>query len=894
MDVLHYSSLPPDPLVPDVNPSLERALAGRYRLERVLGEGGMATVYLAEDLRHRRPVALKVLRPELAHALGPERFQREIETAARLQHPHILGVHDSGDADGQLWFAMPYVEGESLRGRLDREKQLPLDDALRIAREAADALDYAHRHGVIHRDIKPENILLADGHALVADFGIARALGAATGAAEKLTQTGTSVGTAAYMSPEQAAGESEVGPRSDVYSLAIVLYEMLAGETPFAAATPQAMIARRFTETPRPLRAHRDTVPEPVEQAVARALARTPADRFASARTFADSLTVPTAPTVPAVPTVLSVPAVRKRISPALSMLVLGLVVGAGLLFAWRRSAAGSRSSDVTRLAVLPFENLGDSTVEYFSDGLTDEVRGKLSALSGLQVIARSSSQEYKHTGKTPQEIGRELGVEYLLTGTVRWENQAGQANSRVRVSPELIEVATGATSWQQPFEAALTGVFQVQSDIAGRVAGALDVALGASQRQAIAAKPTENLEAYDAYLQGLAARQLGATPMALREALGHFERAVSLDSTFAAAWAGVSDAGSLLFAQGAPSAALVERSRSAADRALRLAPGSPVGYRALGDFYRRVTGDPRQALEPYRKGIALAPGDATLLVGLSLAEQGIGDWAAALEHMVQSQRIDPRSSATAESLAQLQLWMRRYPDALASYDLALRLQPGSYNAVQGRAMTLAAMGDLAGARTALAEPAAGLDRDPFIASIALYWDTYWLLSDAQQARLRELPPDPFDGDRGGWGLALAGAYETIGDMARARTYADSARAAFEQQLQAAPDDAQRLVLLGVSLAYLGQADEAVRLGRRSVEQQPLSRDYVSGAYYTHQLARIHILLGQEDEALELLELLLAQPYYLSPAWVRLDPTFRPLQGNPRFQRLAAQAPAAH
>ncbi|MEO8227973.1 MAG: serine/threonine-protein kinase, partial [Gemmatimonadota bacterium] len=212
----------------------------------------MATVYLAHDIRHDRSVALKVLHPDLAHALGPERFQREIRLAARLQHPHILTVLDSGSAAGQLWFSMPFIEGESLRDRLTREKQLPLEDALRIARESADALEYAHTHGVVHRDIKPENILLSGNHALVADFGIARALTAGAGD-ENLTETGTSIGTAAYMSPEQAAGERDLGARSDIYSLATVLYEMLAGQTPFTAPTPQAMIARRFTETPKPL-----------------------------------------------------------------------------------------------------------------------------------------------------------------------------------------------------------------------------------------------------------------------------------------------------------------------------------------------------------------------------------------------------------------------------------------------------------------------------------------------------------------------------------------------------------------------------------------------------------------------------------------------------------------
>ena len=268
--------------VPQDPTALAEALRDRYVLERELGRGGMATVYLARDLRHDRLVALKVLLPDLARSLGAERFLREIRTAARLQHPHILSVHDSGEAAGQLWFTMPYVEGETLRRRLERERQLPIDDALRIAREVADGLDCAHRHGVVHRDIKPENILLSEGHALVADFGISRAL-APDGPGEALTETGVAVGTPAYMSPEQATGQA-VDARTDVYALGVVLYEMLAGEPPFTGPTPQAVIAKRFHTDAVPLRAVRSAVPQHVDRAVARALARVPTDRFASSR----------------------------------------------------------------------------------------------------------------------------------------------------------------------------------------------------------------------------------------------------------------------------------------------------------------------------------------------------------------------------------------------------------------------------------------------------------------------------------------------------------------------------------------------------------------------------------------------------------------------------------
>ena len=850
----------------------------------------MATVFLARDLRHDRPVALKVLHPDLAHALGPERFQREIRMAARLQHPHILTVFDSGDAEGHLWFTMPYIEGESLRDRLDRERQLPVDDALRIARESAQALEYAHQHGVIHRDMKPENLLLTqDGNTLVADFGIARSLG---GAEQRLTETGLAVGTPAYMSPEQASGEQDIGARSDIYSLGAVLYEMLAGEPPFTGPTAQAVIAKRFSGVVPSVRQARSTVPEWVDQAVTRALAVVPADRYATASELARALSSSPAPAATAQATVASPRAAsagasRPWKSPAFLTLVLGFLLGTGVFVAWRKRASTGDHAGLPTVAVLPFENLGTQGDEYFADGITDEVRGKLSTLKGLRVIAGGSSGQYKRTTKPLSTIAAELGVDYLLVGKVRWARGADSA-SQVRVSPELIQVSSGTATvrWTQPFQAALTDVFRVQADIAGQVAGALDLALGADQKQQLAERPTKNLAAYDAFLR---ARAIIATdPASLRRKVALLDDAVSRDSTFAAAWSELSGMLSLLYSNGTPSPTVAARAKSAAERALALEPDGPDGHLALSRYYLAIRHDPRAGRQEAALALAAAPNDARVLSMAASAERQTGQFEAALAHLRHARQLDPRSLAVLTRLQNALFWLRRYPEALDASEATLALAPGDLSISQDKAMVYIAQGNLPAAREVIRQVSPAVQPAELATFFATYWDMYWVLDDAQQKLVLGLGPDAFDADRSTWGTVMMQLHELRGDHAKARVYADSAYVSTMQQIREAPDDPQRRMVSGLQLAYMGRKAEAIDAGLRGIALAPISRDAVNGPYFQQLMARIYLMAGEPEKALDMLEPLLKMPYFLSPGWLRVDPTWASLKGNPRFERMIA------
>ncbi len=531
--------------MPDTFATLQEALAGRYLIERELGQGGMATVYLAQDTKHERQVAVKVLHPDLAASLGGERFLREIRVAASLQHPHILALYDSGEADGLLYYVMPFVEGESLRDRMNREHELPIPDAVQLTREVADALAYAHSRGIIHRDIKPENIMLSGGHAMVADFGIARAVTQA--GEEKLTQTGMAIGTPAYMSPEQAGGEEALDGRADIYSLGCVLYEMICGTPPFVGPSAMAILARHSMEAvPRP-HIVRQSIPAELEDIILKALEKIPADRYATASHFSHALGLPDTMSGPRRARGGTQP-VRARGTRlprwiwSLTLIPLALLAWLGWR-AWNSRAGGSRAAggpDPRHIAVLYFDDVsrGDS-LQHLADGFTEALIHELSQVKDLQVISRNGVLPYRHTAVPPDSIARALDVGSLVQGTV------AQSGNRLRVTVSLVNAATGREISSRTIERPRGDIFAVQDALAQEVSLFLRKQLGEEIEVRESRAGTRNAEAWEteqrateAVVEGeqlFAGGDTAAAARAMRRADSLYGRAESLDSRWAA-----------------------------------------------------------------------------------------------------------------------------------------------------------------------------------------------------------------------------------------------------------------------------------------------------------------------------------------------------------------------
>src|SRR5688572_1333988 len=604
--------------------TLSEGLAGRYLVEQEIGSGGMAIVFRARDLRHERWVALKVLRPELASSLGGERFLREIRLAAQLQHPHILPLHDSGEAKGSLFYVMPFVDGESLRERLKREGQIPLEDALRITGEVAKALQYAHQRDVVHRDIKPENIMLSGENALVADFGIARAIGAgAESAGMTLTEAGLAVGTPAYMSPEQASADSRVDGRADIYALGCVLYEMLTGEQLFRGPTHIVMAQHSAAPVPS-VRTLRPSVPASVDAAIGKALAKSPADRFATAEQFASALSSPHSIGVRGASS-------RRRNLAIAGSLVAAAAVATGWVLSQSESTA---SAEVTTIAVAPIRNQGDSSDASFADGLTQELTAALTRVERIAPRPYSTVIIAAAKERDPLKLGRQLGVEYVLQSTLR------RSNNQLRLLTELIRVKDGTNAWSpRSFQGYDSDLFQMQDSIAKQLtrelAGQLATRLGGAARTY-----TPDPEAYKLYLRASNA------PLASRQAIELYKSAVERDPKFADGWAALANAYNY-WAQssGEPPGNLLAQQVEAIQRALALDSlnGQAWLARAGVSFFREWDFD--RADREYRRAIDLTPTSAWAHIEYAKVLNGLDRTEAAEAELQRALRLDPTNS---------------------------------------------------------------------------------------------------------------------------------------------------------------------------------------------------------------------------------------------------------
>jgi len=621
------------------DPPIAAALADRYTVERELGRGGMATVYLAEEKKHGRKVAIKVLRPEITAALGTERFLREIGIAARLAHPHIVPLIDSGEAGGFLYYVQPHVPGGSLRDRLVEAPQLPLKDALRIAQEIGAGLDFAHRKGFVHRDVKPENILFADGHAVLADFGVARAC---FDADAQVTEVGLAVGTPDYMSPEQASGEPELGAASDVYSLACVVYEMLAGEPPFGGSGARAVMAKQVTESPRPLRGFRPEVPLAMERAVVHALEKDPGQRYASAAEFVAALAAPDGP-------------------------------GAS------RTPATTRS-----VAVLPFVNASpDPDNEYLSDGITDELIDALAKISGLRLASRTSVFALKGKSLDVRAVGALLGTSVVLEGTVR------KAGDRLRITAQLTSTDDGRLLWSQRYDRKLVDVLEIQDEIAATIVNTLRTTMFADLSEHVPRRYTENIQAYGLYLKGRYAWNK-RTQEGVAEAIRYFEQAIAEDPSYAPAYAGLADSYALdVDYRAIPVAEAYRSAKEYARKALALDESVPSAHASLAWSLFVYDWDWEAADREFRRAIELNPRYASAHQWYAFLLASRGEHDAALLEGHTALELDPASVSARRGVGWLACYARRFDQALDHLARAIEMNPMAVESYRILGMTL-------------------------------------------------------------------------------------------------------------------------------------------------------------------------------------------------------------
>jgi TolB-like protein/tetratricopeptide (TPR) repeat protein len=867
------------------------ARLGPYEILAPLGAGGMGEVYRARDSRLGREVAVKILPGAVSE--DPERlarFDREARTLATLSDPHVLAVHDVGTENGTAYIVSELLEGETLRQHLGRHR-LTVREAARYAAQIARGLAAAHEKGVVHRDLKPANLFVTkDGTIKILDFGLAKVTGpdppkdrtAATATADANTADGTVLGTVDYMSPEQVRGKA-VDHRSDVFAFGTVLYEMLTGERPFRGGSAADTASAILSKDPPELSPSSTDIPAPLARIVRRCLEKKPEKRLQSLADLAVDLEE--------IQHGESSPSRSRwwRLAAGVVAVAIGLAIGLAQLRVRNTAATTTPEATTERkmLVILPFENLDPQEDAYFASGMTDEIMSRLAGVSGLGVISRTSAFQYDRTGKTLKEIGSDLGAGFVLEGSVQWESMADGAG-RVRISPRLSRVADDTVLWAQSYDRRLDGVFETQSEIAQAVVDQLGVTLLPREQRGVETRPTDDLEAYQAYLRGRELLPVFNSRTGSELAIPMFERAVKLDPGFLEAHAALAEAHLWMRAfRGDASPERLENALASARRALELDLSAPEGHRALGLYHIYGQPDYDRALEELTRAAELLPNDSSLNVYIAIALARKGRWKEEHTHLERAFLLDPRNPEVLAMLGDFHRRTRQYHEAVRYLGSLVSLEPDVAEWYLFQAAFYSDWGQLEKARATLAS--APPTNNP---ALVIGWWSLETWEGNHQAALGRLADAPemfvFQWGKIPKALLEARSYDAMKESELARASYATALEVIERGLAQFPDDEKLRRNLGDIYAGLGRKDEAIREIEGWVERA--SGDGPANPHHLCALAIVYAEAGATEQAVDQLEYVLSVPSLLSYGQLRFDPRLDPLRDHPRFQKLLAQA----
>jgi eukaryotic-like serine/threonine-protein kinase len=818
------------------------SLISHYELIRRIAVGGMGEVHLATDRLLHRDVALKLLLPGIcADPEMRERFLREAQAAAALNHPNVVTIYEVGECDGRHFIAMEHVDGEPLR-RLIGNEGLPVDQALDIFLQICDGVSAAHQQGIIHRDLKPANIMVTgEGRVRILDFGLAkfRALPSAT-------QVGVRLGTVSYMSPEQAQGK-DVDHRSDIFSLGVVLYQMLTGKLPFPIDDEISTLYAIVHGAHRPLLSCSPSLPLSLAQVIDRCLQKDPALRYQSVAEMASDICHP------------------KQTA---------------------RVSATARAAAPAVIALLPFTNMGASDQDYLAAGITDEITTNLAKAKDIKVISFSSSRQYKDSEKRPREIGSELGADYLLQGTILWDSSTRPP--RVRLNAKLVRAADETYVWAEKYDRVAEQIFDLQSELGEKLAAQMGVALHPTEGGQTASGMTSNLDAYDHYLHGNECFLRSTSPDDQNEAIRLYEEAIRLDPGFAIAYSRLARTHLKMFwFYHDRSATRLKKAKDDLDFAQRLAPEAPETRLASGYYFYYGLMDYGKALEELRVAAEDRRSDSGLLSALGFIQRRLGLWQDALGNIKAAAQLDPRSALLAYELGNTYSWMRLYDQADKSFETAIRLAPGFVEAYSNKALNFVLRDGNCDCAKAVFERASS-EFDPGLAVIewALLDPFVAFCGNSAESASEKVAVDETEMEV--YFITKARLSLLAGHDGQAKSYFDSARVTLEVKLKSEPDNPRFVSMLAIAQAGLGKRDEAISLGRKAVSFFPLEKDTVFNSVYLLNLSIACSLAGDIDAAVECLEQLFERPSQVSAALLRCSTDYAPLREHPRYRALLA------